>query len=575
MRPHSRTPALPHPRTTVPFPYLLLPQLWSSRNRARRREQGDLLRAALFGVIGVVVCVALYRAAYWLTTQISAYDEFGDYLLRLGLSWLFMTFLAFLAFSGVVAALSTFFLSDDLRLLMAAPVPPRRLFLARFARTVGQSSWMVVAFIAPVLLGVGAARCAPAGFYLTAALTVVPFAIIPVALGSAATLMLVNVFPARRARDLLMLISLLFAAMLILMLRFIQPERLLRVETLPDITDFFATLQSPVTPLLPSFWAGETLFAGLQGSVDLLHASALWTTALAFTVLLGAAEGRWHFSGYSRAQEAPKTRFTQLRFVERIAGWLPLSPVRRQLLVKDAKVFLRDVSQWVQLLPLLALVLLYLYNFSVIDLSRVPYMSGVLRNFYAFVNLAMAGFVIATVAVRFVFPAVSAEGHAFWIVRSAPISLRDFLWSKFWIGLVPVLVFTETLTIAANELLDVEPLLKIVAAAAIVLITFALVGLATGLGARYPRFGVDPTQAAGSYGGVAFMILAVLFILVMVVLIGWPSTRYVFRQSRGLEWTLRDQLFMAASFTAAVAISVATWIGGMRFGLRGLESLRR
>ena len=36
---------------------------------------------------------------------------------------------------------------------------------------------------------------------------------------------------------------------------------------------------------------------------------------------------------------------------------LPLSPVRRHLLVKDLKVFLRDVSQWSQLLLLLALVL--------------------------------------------------------------------------------------------------------------------------------------------------------------------------------------------------------------------------
>ena len=40
--------------------------------------------------------------------------------------------------------------------------------------------------------------------------------------------------PARRARDVLMLVSLLFAAAIVLTLRFIQPERLLRVESLPD-----------------------------------------------------------------------------------------------------------------------------------------------------------------------------------------------------------------------------------------------------------------------------------------------------------------------------------------------------
>jgi hypothetical protein len=101
-------------------------------------------------------------------------------------------------------------------------------------------------------------------FYVTALLTIMPFSIIPVAAGTAATLILVNTFPAKRARDILMLMGLLFAASLVIVLRFIRPEQLLKVESLPDLTDFFATLQSPITPLLPSFWAGETLFASLR-----------------------------------------------------------------------------------------------------------------------------------------------------------------------------------------------------------------------------------------------------------------------------------------------------------------------
>src|SRR5439155_19867745 len=160
-----------------PFPYLLLPSLWASRNRARRRERGDMTRALMFGAIGLLVVWALFAGAFWLTTQLESYEELGDYLLRLGLSWLFLTFLSFLAFSGVVTSLSTFFLSEDLRLLLTAPVPVRRLFHARFLRTVAQSSWMVVIFLAPVLMGVGRARCAGAGFYVTAVMTTVPFAV--------------------------------------------------------------------------------------------------------------------------------------------------------------------------------------------------------------------------------------------------------------------------------------------------------------------------------------------------------------------------------------------------------------
>ena len=48
--------------------------------------------------------------------------------------------------------------------------------------------------------------------------------------------------------------------------------------------------------------------------------------------------------------------------------------------------------------------LVYLYNFRVLDLDRIPYMSGMIKNVYAFVNLAMAGLVMSTVCARFVFP---------------------------------------------------------------------------------------------------------------------------------------------------------------------------
>src|SRR3984893_12601154 len=168
-----------------PFPYLLLPFFLSSRNRARQWERRDLTRTLLFSGVAAGVCAALFYGAFWLATQLLDYDELGDFLLRIGLSWLFLTFLSFLAFSGVVTALSNFFLSEDLRLLLAAPIAVRRLFYSRFVRTVSQASWMVVIFLVPVLVGVGIARCAPCMFYVTVLLAVVPFAVIPVAVGTA------------------------------------------------------------------------------------------------------------------------------------------------------------------------------------------------------------------------------------------------------------------------------------------------------------------------------------------------------------------------------------------------------
>jgi ABC-2 type transport system permease protein len=556
------------------FPYLLLPTVWAIRNRARRRERGDTARVALFGGIGVVVAAAIFGVVFWLTWQLLDYAELGDYLIRLGFSWLFLTFLSFLAFSGIVTALSTFFLSEDLRLLLAAPISRDRLFYSRFVKTAGQAGWMVVTFLVPVLLAVGLARCAGVGYYLTAVATVVPFVVIPVAVGSVVTLVLVNVFPARRARDILTLMGLLFAMAIVMMLRFLRPERLLSVESLPDVAAFFSTLQSPVTPLLPSFWAGETLFAALQGGNDALHAGALWTTALAFLVLARAAYSRWYFTGWSKAQEARKARFTRLRFLDVLSRRLPGGRPSQQMFVKDLKVFLRDTTQWSQLLLLLALMLVYLYNFRVLDLDRIPYMSGVVKNAYAFVNLAMAAFVLSAVAVRFVFPSVSAEGGAFWVVRSSPVPMRTFLWSKFWTGLVPVLVVAEALTIASNHFLGAAPFLRVLGAVAIVFMTFALVGLATGLGAIYPRFNAENlTQVAGSYGGIGYMVLAVLFILVEVALLAWPSSIYLWHRYREMPLPPGQIAVMAGALLTAAGIAVATFWTAMKRGVEALERM--
>lgn len=556
------------------FPYLLLPTFYAARNRARRREPGDGLRAAIFGGVGLLVMAAIFGVVFWLTWQLLDYEELGEYLVRLGLSWLFLTFLSFVAFSSVVTSLSTYFLSEDLRLVLATPVPPTRLFYSRFARTVGQSSWMVVVFMAPVLLGIGMVRCAGWGYYAAIVATLVPFVLIPCAFGALVTLALVNIFPARRARDILMLMGLLFAMALVVLLRFIRPERLLSVQSLPDVTAFFATLQSPVTPLFPSFWAGETLFAALQGHVDGLHLGALWTSALALVVTARLAYGRLYFAGWSKAQEARKARFTRLRGVEMLARLVPARPATRVILVKDLKVFLRDTTQWSQLLLLMALVLVYLYNFHILDLDRIPYMSGLVKNAYAFVNLAMASFVLAAVAVRFVFPAVSVEGAAFWIVRTAPVSMGVFLWSKFWTGLLPVLLLAEGLTIVSNQFLGVDPFLKVLSAAAVFFMTFALVGLAAGMGAQFPRFAAENvTQVAGSYGGLSFMILAVLFILVEIGLLAWPSSIYLWHQFQGLPLQGRHYVQMGAAFCLALGVCVATFWVAMRRGIRALESL--
>jgi ABC-2 type transport system permease protein len=251
-----------------------------------------------------------------------------------------------------------------------------------------------------------------------------------------------------------------------------------------------------------------------------------------------------------------------------------MGTARRALLVKDLKVFLRDTTQWSQLLLLAALGLIYVYNFYVLDLDQLPYMGRVIKNLYAFVNLLMAAFVTSAVAVRFVFPSVSAEGSAFWIVRTSPVGMQSFLWSKFWTGFVPILIMSEALTIASSRLLHVVPFLQVLSAIAIAFMALALVGLAAGMGAQHPRFGAENlTQVAGSYGGVAFMVLAVFYIVVTVALLAWPASTYLWHQMHSLPISPARQALMVALFGLALAGSLATFWLPMRRGIRALDDL--
>jgi ABC-2 type transport system permease protein len=556
------------------FTYLLRPIAFGLRNRLARREKGDVLRALAFGGTGVLVAVVIFAIVFWLTWRLLEYDDLGEYLVRLGLSWFFLTLLSFVAFSSLVVSLSTFFLSDDLPLVIGAPIAQRQLFHSRFARTLAQCSWMVAALSVPVLLAAGVARCARAPFYLTVAAVLPPFLAIPVVAGTFVTLLIVTTFPARRARDILVLSGVFFAAALVAVLRYMRPERLVNVESLPDVTAFFASLDNSLTPLLPSFWAGEALFAALKGRIDWMHLGALWTTAGAGVVLLRMTFERYYFAAWSKAQEARRVRFTRLRWLSVLVENAPIGLARRTLILKDLKVFLRDTTQWSQLLLLLALAFVYLYSFHVLDPRGLPHVGDMIRTAYAFLNLAMAAFVLAAVAVRFVFPAVSAEGRAFWIVRTAPVAMSAFLWSKFWNSLIPVLVGAEALTLVSNQLLHVDVRLKLLAAVSIAAMSFALVGLATGMGAIYPRFRAENVaQIAGSYGGLAFMVLALLFVLAEIMLLAWPSSMYLWYQYRQVSMPPGRRVAAGAALSGALILAAMVGWLPMRRGVRALQRL--
>jgi ABC-2 type transport system permease protein len=204
--------------------WLVRPKLRSRVNRART-DEARVFKALLLGFVGIFFWAFTFTVIYRMLLYFRGTQGIGDLLAGKLLGVAFLTFFSILLLSNVITALSTFFLADDLELVMAAPIDPVKVYGARLIETIVDSSWMVALMSVPLLTAYGVIYAAGPGYYLLAALTLLCFLVIPAVIGTAVTLVLVNVFPARRARDLLALIGLFAAAGLVALFRFLRPER--------------------------------------------------------------------------------------------------------------------------------------------------------------------------------------------------------------------------------------------------------------------------------------------------------------------------------------------------------------
>ena len=101
-----------------------------------------------------------------------------------------------------------------------------------------------------------------------------------------------------------------------------------------------------------------------------------------------------------------------------------------------------------------------------------------LINAVSFLNLGLAGFVVAAVAARFVFPAVSLEGRMMWLLRSSPTDVRSMFWIKYWVGTLPLLAIALPLIIVTNVILEASLFVQVLTTMTMMGMTFALTALA-------------------------------------------------------------------------------------------------
>jgi ABC-2 type transport system permease protein len=504
----------------------------------------------------------------------------GDLLTRRLLSMVFVTFFSILVFSNIITSLSTFYLSNDLNLIHSAPVPLGKIYLARFVETIIDSSWIILFFGLPVFIAYGVVYSVSFIYYPWLLLVMIPFLIIPAGLGIILTMVLVNFFPAKRTKDLLVFLSIVVVAILYFLFRFLQPERLVDPDAFSATAVYLNALTEPSSPFLPSYWITQAILPFLlnDSGSPIFFLLLLLSTGLALIVIGKHICAYLYYDGWSKSQEAKKSTISKTNLFNRFIHFLTkhLSCQTRALVIKDTKIFFRDTTQWSQLLLLFALVMVYLYNFTVLPLDKSPIPTFYLQNLISFLNMGLAGFVLSAIAVRFAFPAVSLEGPSFWIIGSSPITLKSFLWSKFFTSLVPLLILAEVLIILSNYLLNVTNFMMLLSSITVFFMTFGIISMAIGIGACYPRFNVENTaKMATGFGGMVYMICSMSFIGLIIVLEAWPV--YIIFMSHIRNYSLLPWQWtsICLSSIAVVALNIFAIVLPMKIGLKKLSEIEK
>lgn len=497
--------------------------------------------------------------------------EIGPLLAGKLLGLVLLSFLAILLLSNIITALSSFFLAKDLDLLASSPVDWLDLYLAKLGETMVHSSWMVALMAVPIFAAYGVVYDGGWLFAPYVIFVFLPLMVIPAVIGSAVTLTLVNVFPARRTRDILSIITIVAAGVLVLLFRIIRPEQLAQPEGFLSLLDYITLLRTPTSLLLPSEWATTSFMGFLVGPFDILPIFMLWSTAASLVVLGALLHRALYATGFTKAQEGAE------RFVK---GWVwramldplfkPLAVAKREFIIKDLKLFFRDTTQWSQLILLGVLVVIYLFNIRALPLFRGEQVAFRLVSVISFLNLGLAGFVLASIAARFIFPSISLEGRQMWLLRSSPLDLRALLWSKYWIGTVPLLVIALVITVFTNIILHATPFMMTLSVTTMILLTFAISALALGFGTLYPQFETEnAAQIPTSFGGLVFMMTTIVLVAAVIMLLAMPVVGYMNAAFRGESVQITTSMMLA--FAGVLLLCITATVVPLKISLRKME----
>lgn len=427
--------------------------------------------------------------------------------------------LAMVFVSCFVASVGALFYAADLPIMIAAPVRRYQFFFAKLFELTLTASWLVIIFGIPALFGYWVVHDRPAGFWVTVLIAMPPYFIAPAALAMFAATILAIVIPLNRTREFMVGLGLVSIVGIIVLLKVTIPSPN-QLRDIGVLLSLMSNVLRPPSVLNPASWTGAVLGEALEPSSTPLSAAFLilsygWCALLVAISFLTV--GTLHPFAFSKAASMRLRQRATRGVFERLTALLPQRSAVDQIARKELLLFVRDPAQAMQLLILLGLCVIYLYNLRM--LHAIQGLDDGLRVwwqvFLMMANATLASFVLSAMCTRLVFPSTSLEGTCWWINQVAPITNLQVLSAKAKAWSIPVGLVSIVIFAAGSLAIGAKPIVVFATVVAGVILSWGMVRLAVGLGAQYARFDWEhPSQLAASFGSLVFMLFSIGFIAI-------------------------------------------------------------
>ena len=562
--------------------------LHSWRRLLAIRKQSRLLTGIIAFFVAGYLALA-FELFYHGMKFVAKFPGLGAVLTERLLYTLFAFLFALLLLSNLVIAYTNLFRNRETAFLLAMPVSVQTIFRWKFIESVVLSSWAFLFLIAPLLVAFGLVRDVPWHFYPLTALLIGLFIILPGVFGSALAIAIGRHLDRRSFQMVLILAGILLLAFVAFWWK-TNPvdDDLLDKRTLEALDRLLAKTRFTMFPFLPSYWLSSSLLQWAEGITNgaLFFATVLLSHTLFFGTIAFTRFGRlfYHTASavQSRASDGKNFTFPGTEknshlpgFLEKLFGkFFWISPAARTLAVKDLRMFWRDTTQWGQSVMFFGLLAAYIINLRNFTHQLT---SPFWINAVAFLNLGACAFNLASVTTRFVFPQFSLEGRRLWIIGLAPMGLARIVKTKYWLASILSLFVTLGLVTLSCYLLKMSWSDVMFFGAVVTVMTFALNGLAVGLGVLYPNLKeTNPNKIVSGFGGTLCFVLSSVYIIASLTFLVFgemaphPSTETV---SDGFVGFLIFHATYAAVATIIGFVMLSFFIGWlpMKLALRHLK----